>query len=215
MHWPSFARCYKTWCSMLEGSYMMKDNDAQVCEHMQRSLLLEQSGELSAAEREHLACHLRVCPACRAYRTDLAAMAELAAGAAAVRPAAPVMERVLQEAQTARPRGILSFDVPVYRYAALAAALLVIVTGALLLRGTTREDRIQTLSAMVAMIEEDTQAELGDGEEALRTLARQLLVMEGLDDDEWLTDSEALSVERLPTTSQWRSNPAFRGKICG
>jgi hypothetical protein len=167
------------------------------CERWQHQVLLAESGELSDDERPALETHLAGCPACRDFRAASSALAD------AVRPAlrhgepsAAAMAAISEEAASRAGRSrLLVFRPFVFQLAACAAAFALVVGGWLLLqpRPESGPDTIHQVGSLLTMVSDRhadgsgvPAATASDNDARLRTLARELLRMEGLAVDEVL-----------------------------
>jgi hypothetical protein len=186
------------------------------CEHAQRSLLLADSGELRAAGRRKLERHLAACASCREYRRLLHAAARRAPGPPpGSRDGEERVRRVLRAAGAAEAGRIVRFPSPLLRAAACAAGLALVVGGWLLVSGPKERDRVAEMHAVLAIVGEaeprlEADAE-HDGEERLRALAEQLLLMEGLHPDGVMAEEFA---EPTPRSLQSHSSGALPAGRC-
>lgn len=200
------------------------------CQDLERMLHLDQSGELPARRREMLAAHLAACAACRARRDEFVAVTRfLGAATAANGPSQAVIDRILLAARTDQPRRRMSvIHLAWFRVLAAAAMLILLLgfVGLTLLRpandripsaGANRMAEVSSLMGMLMEQDEDaveahTAAASGD----LNGFARQLLILEGLSEDnlEEPADEATRLEERQPTTLQWRSNPEGPSRTC-
>jgi len=171
-------------------------------EDIERKMLLAETGELPADETAGLERRLAGDDGLRGVRAELrrvqqAARAALAEGAvAAAGPSPAVMARIRHEAvqRAAAPAAVLLFARPLPRALAFAAGLSIIAAGWLLLfAGKAHVARIDAVYAVLELTADTTASGLSaattdgaasneqrEGEEKLRELANQLLLMEGL-----------------------------------
>jgi hypothetical protein len=164
------------------------------CEAMQRKILLEASGELSAREARALAGHVAACERCRAWRAEAGAAHSLMELAAVDRiPGPAVVARIVAAAEERKGARTLALPPRIAQALACAAALLVAAGVWLVLPHKGRSDRITELHALLATVadgkaeQSDPHAE-GSGEQDLQRLARQLLLMEGFGADEIIVE---------------------------
>lgn len=201
------------------------------CHEAEQDLLLEQSGELSAALKARLGLHLESCATCRARRDEWSRLTAMVQSTTTTcTPSAAVMERILAAAAdaSAKPRPIIR---PLWKSTLAAAAGLALLLGGVgLLHGLrptpggtsamAGESRLAEVSSLLAMIMEHEDP-LGDSSrktapDVTQECARQLLILEGLDVEAAEEPSaEATRLEeRQPTTLQWRNSPESPSGIC-
>lgn len=197
---------------------------ATECQARQNEILLAASGELSAGLTGRLAAHCRTCPACHAFATDLDRIV-VAARTLAVAGPSPAVLAAIHEAALARPRRI-AFPARVRVLVAVAATLAVAAGIALHRPAAGRHAAGAASAAHMAALAWvlDTQerngtaypqaaAERGNHEDdALGELARQLLDLQGFDED--LIDEEALFPELPSTDLQSRSTSGIPDRRC-
>ncbi len=199
------------------------------CRDIERELLLDGSGELSAARRAALERHFSACAACKDRRDEQDLWSRFVRSAPADQgPSNALVDRVMSGAATQRPARPL-IEYPVWRAALAVAAGLVILAGVATLL-TVRPAatapvpvgaaRLVEVSSFLGMLMEHNQ----DAAEAhaamiggdLQGFAHQLLILEGLDAD--VAEEPAEDVIRLeglqPTTLQWRSTPGLPSETC-
>lgn len=195
----------------------MKSGTETTCEAVRRDMLLARSGELDANGQARLRAHLAACAACRQYGGDVERILELSAAAVPSGPSEQVLRTLRAAArQEAAARTPIPFRKPVYRLAALAALWAIVIGSILIFFDRNAEtDRIRNLSAMAGLLAtEEIAADAQPVGEDLRALAKQLLALEGLDDEDVFTDAEALFEAHPPTTSQSHSSRASRAERC-
>ena len=206
-------------------------------EDLKTQILLAESGELSAADRDTLERRLASDSEARAYRDDLRRLGDAAreaVEAAASVPSPAVLARIREAAERrrARPRLLLFLQPPAVQALAYAALLAIVAGGWFVLAPEPpRGERIAQISAILAVtatgdeidaslpaVEGGVEAAGGMAAETeLRKLAYQLLHMEGLAPEE-RTDSEPWEewlmegAEPAPTTLRPRSIPELRAK---
>ena len=194
--------------------------------------MLSDSGELTEPELKKLEQHLARCDQCREYRDALhqvvsAARASLLEG----EPGAAVVERISAAARERIAARRIVFERPARQVVAYAAALALLVVGWLMLSSDDRSGRINEINVILEMTSEDDASERehgtgqadsdyplpsrerAAGEHGLRMLADELLLMEGLADDD-LTDVEVLREEPRPTALRLRSTVGLQPKKC-
>jgi uncharacterized protein (UPF0332 family) len=112
---------------------------------------------------------------------------------------------------------LLRFPVYALRLTAYAAIFMLISGAVLMTNINSRSEagRISALSTMVSMVSDiDEDHAAVEDEKNLEAIARQLLKMEGFDDEGMFDDEAMLSLfeEPDPTTTQWRNTPAPQAK---
>jgi len=180
-------------------------------------MLLADAGGLTGRAAAALEKHLQACGACRDHRAALGRLAALAAAnLPAGEPGAGAREAVRRAARAAAnaPARVTAFP-RALRPALAYAALLALVAGGwfMLARERAPADRTAQLGTLLSMLESveyrEAEAPSVDGaDEQLRALARRLLAVEGLADDEtadWETPTA--DAELPPTTIRSRSIP--------
>ncbi|MBA4386837.1 MAG: hypothetical protein C0404_02580 [Verrucomicrobia bacterium] len=161
------------------------------CKETEPLILLAESGELPAADREALEAHLKTCAQCAEYRLYVAGLTGLAKKALpAGEPSDLLVGRIMAEARSHAAPRVTSFRRPVLQILAYAAALAVAAGVWLMFKpaenGNGRAKRIDHARAIVAMVTDQEvknglpAATAGDHDRALKALADQLLRMEGL-----------------------------------
>jgi hypothetical protein len=206
------------------------------CAQSSDMMLLAQAGELSPHEQAQLEAHVAECASCQAYRLDLGRLTHAARGAlAAEEPSAAVMARLRSAVRDQAPARGLSFLRPAAQALACAAALAVAAGGIFWLADHRRPaDALTDLHALVAMVSPEDAAVVGAPPEEprapargaaaraaaregqLRSLARQLLEMEGMAVEELTAEEETVTPSAVPapTALQGRSNGASRPERC-
>ena len=198
------------------------------CSAIERWLLLEQAGELSARRQVRLQAHLSGCAHCRGYQADLVRLDRLARPATLAGPAPAVMARIRQAAEEGTARRALPFDYGQRWILAWAAVLLVgLGVGFAGLLGQShrtsqlahRTARLVETSALLTLVmpqDEPTETSTGAAAESaddLRVLARQLLQLEGMAVEAADQDLNP-TAEPSPTTLRMRSNPEDQPLEC-
>ena len=182
------------------------------CSTIQKKCLLQQTGEVSAADRADVATHLGDCGDCRAWAAELDSLPQRVTALPAGQPGPGVVTRLVANAPRPQRRFI---GMPLWAPLAGAAALALIVAGSFSpLQAPTPPLRAQGLHTLAIMVAEDIGSTVDDlalaeseDEEALRALAQQLLMMEGLGEDEGFDlNLIAPASEPSPTTFRSRSS---------
>jgi anti-sigma factor RsiW len=178
------------------------------CTQAQRELLLAGSGELSREAQARLDGHVAACPACRALADEWQALARAAAEALpAVEPSPAVLGRIRDAAaERATPRTLAfpAWGIPV-RVLAAAAALFVAVGVLWFVSTENRAARARHMNTLLAALCEDNGVEAGEvvgARDEMRTLARQLLTLQGLT-EETIDDAGATTTDEEP----WATAP--------
>ena len=198
------------------------------CQNAERAILLAETGELSDRKLRKLDAHLAACAACARYRQSARGIvASARESGPAAEPSPIVMTRIRTvAAQRPVPRVVL-LRPPVLQVLAYAAALAVLAGGwfAFSPGPSPQGAPINDFRAIIHAAAETTPriVEARDdaaGELEIRTLARELLTMEGLVDEEVVEmeapDVEPTSDEELsPTVLRWRSSPVSPLSVCG
>jgi hypothetical protein len=192
------------------------------CTTIERWILLERTGELSAGRRQRLAAHVAACAHCRAWREAAAAIEDAAREALTHgEPSQRVLVNIRREARVraAAPHHAIRLTPwlrPAYGLATVAALCLVLVGGWWLRpdpNGFGGEEQLSTILLMLTRETDDTLAEAAadlpaDAEQtaSLDTLAQELLVLQGLDAD--YTETELSTPGEAPqaTDPLTRSN---------
>lgn len=186
------------------------------CEKAQHYLPLLDCGELTGRRRLRVEEHLSHCSQCTAYREDYRQLLAAAGNSVAEDgPAPAVMTRIRAHAREAVQSRPIIFRRPLVQVSAAAALLLVVLgTWSLLPSQRTRADRIGDVHAILAIAAdgEDLIAEQGDGDsdEMLRGLAKQLLRMEGLVEDDTSETEFWEPQATIPQSHSTRGHPSRR-----
>lgn len=189
------------------------------CSESQRAMLLDTTGELPERARSRLKRHMAGCPCCRRYAEEVGRVTEVAELLVRPREPRPCVMAAIRDAAEARVSakgaGVGVFPFP--RTLAYAAAAMLVVGLWLGLSGNPRWQRISEVSTMVAMVSETQEvsvlerSDVSGREEALRSLAKQLLHMQGFAVED-LNEAEAWEPD--PTAHRWHSNPALWVRVC-
>ncbi len=201
------------------------------CELAQQHILRLQTDELSSSEAKALALHLAACPDCVAYQEQAGVLLTTARESLpSGDPSPATMNTILDAARNQlQPaplhkqdrRGLVIFLRPALPWLAYAALFLILVSGGYLYMTPTQPvpptpTGISTMGAIVATLTEEedgtsSSANTVDATDEQRTLARQLLRLEGFHVEESTVDEEALffddtidgsqSLFRRPTTT--------------
>ncbi len=187
------------------------------CDEMRQLILLEDSGELTREKAGELGRHLAECSECDAYRNDVGLLMQ--EGRSALPDAAPSAEAVSSILeQAARPQNVVRFP-NLWRYAAAAAAVLVLLAGTYTALYNPADNPADTegygvddLQIMVAFasdgsVEAPEQEGSADNEQQLKSLANTLLRLQGFTIEEE-AEPEDITDLFLPTALQSRSTPA-------
>ena len=188
------------------------------CEHIQRYMLLAQTGELTERESRDAEAHASSCADCRAYRAELDQVVLLARRSLpAGEPSAATMRSI--RAAAAGRRKVWTLTQPALSVLAYAAVL-VLALGAWFVfprpqnasagRLSERQARISGVSAILSLAEQEAvrsgEPSRVSDEEALRALAKQLLLMEGLGAEESIDESALSPDAEHPATDLRSSN---------
>lgn len=189
------------------------------CDKMRQLILLEDSGELTREQATELGQHLAQCGECDSYRNDIEKI--MSQSRTALPSAAPSAEAVSNILAQARPEQHKLIAFPrVWRYAAAAAAVLVLFAGTYMAlytnNGGTTEAQgygVDDVNIMVAFASDgsveapDSESEV-NSDEQLKSLADTLLKLQGFTLEEE-TESEDLTDLFLPKALQSHSRSAF------
>ena len=182
-------------------------------DEIQKMILLDQSGELSEARKRELKNILSLNPDASAYRNVLLNVVDQARDSLDADGPSPEVIKAIAEAGEARvaPQHTLFFPRIAIHALSYAAVLAVMIGGWFLFAIDDRGKRILEMqSLMVAVnIEELSQEDSVSGHEDerdLKSLARQLLIMEGLSFDEDAEDytDEFITIDAVPSPTVLR-----------
>ena len=207
------------------------------CQDTERAILLAETGELSDRKQRTLDDHLSTCPACASYRQNARRLMDSAKESLPAGEPSPVVMARIRAAAAARPAaGFSLFRQPALRALAYAAALAVLAGGWLLWSSAPQKTEAPVASGsrgalpglrdLVALALETTPpsaaeaAEKSPGEHELRALAKELLILEGLAEDEGaeMAGEETTPTsdgELSPTVLRLRSTAACLPSVCG
>lgn len=188
------------------------------CQKIEKLMLLEQSGELAGDEQRAIEEHVATCSSCQRYREELPVLLNLATSSQVSDGPAPSVIEAIEREAARRASRVIAFPRPALQLLAYAAAAAFLVGGWMLLNRNAgsvddgvrivREDHQPSgdpavamgtaadLSALVAMLTDDTESEsleaietAQDRERVIEVLANQLLRLQGIEpDDELLGD---------------------------
>lgn len=157
-------------------------------------MLLADSGELSARQTAALEKHLVTCESCREYARQVTQMlGDMSRLNPASEPAEAVLANIRRAAAEEDNKGQARLFVPVLRFAACAAALLLLLAGLHIFRVSENGEkadqlRIAQLGSLVEILSDEEASTFAedDGAEStgLDALAERLLRFQGLDMDE-------------------------------
>jgi hypothetical protein len=198
------------------------------CQNAERAILLAETGELSDRKLRELDGHLATCAACAQYRRSARGIvASARESRPAAEPSPTVMTRIRAAAAQRPVSRFVLFRQPVVQVLAYAAALAVLAGGWFVFfpGSSPKAAPLNVFSTIMHATAETTPAAVdarGNAARELevRTLARELLTMEGLVDEEVVEmeapDAEATSDEELsPTVLRGRSSPVSAPSVCG
>ncbi len=190
-------------------------------EDVERLLLLEDSGEISEAERRVLQAALEAGTDIAALRARQEALVAEARGALAVERPHPSTRVRIREAAEARAagRGFGVLAPRTIRGLAFATVCVLLFFGMSVLSKDSRSGRILEINGLMVAAGSDEDATIdADVDLDLQTLGRQLLEMQGLamDESELFEDAPPSSDGGLPpTASQENRNFASLPRIYG
>ena len=190
------------------------------CDRARDHILLTESGEIGRRAGARLARHLSGCSACRAFFGEYGRFTRAAAGfLQADGPGAAATGNVRSEIRRLARRPPVMFPEPA-RLLALAAGLLVAAAAAWLLVAAERSiARVRTVHAAVELLSEGAVATAGEPAahaEALRALAMDMLVLEGLSAEPY-AEADLFSQPEEPTATDplSRSMSGYPEGTCG
>lgn len=186
------------------------------CDKYKNLILLKSSGELAAKSAAKLESHLSECKDCRDF-SEMLKMPSYTEFCSQedVKLHPSVMVNIRQAAEENLQRHRLLLRLPAYALRLTAcAAIFMMIAGSALVSNINRRgtaERVSTLGTMVSLVSEANE----DGstvaaEDDLEAIARQLLKVEGFDDEGMFDDEAILSLfeEPPPTTTQYHKTPA-------
>ncbi len=201
------------------------------CEDAQRLSLLAGTDELSDREHDLLAEHLSICDECRTYQAETANLLSAVRDALpAPEPKAATLKKIHDAAERTPERRVIRIHH--YRRAlAYAATFMILLAGGYLyFNGSAenggdpvanREAEISAIADMMMVSAEDELAfdyDTGDsdgGEAGMRSLARQLLRLQGFEAEDAAVAEELILLEEpQPTDLRSHSTPEIRSGIC-
>ena len=175
------------------------------CESAQQAILLRDTGELAAGQKLELRDHLAMCHDCRQYDMDTRRIADLSQQAfVSAGPSKKTIERILAAGKRKTSPGTVFMSFTTTQWLAAAAGLMVIfaITGLLVVAHDRRDVaahglRMTQMSTIMTMMScEDfplaDSTTLDSAKPDVRALARQILQVEGLMEEELADDEETI-----------------------
>ena len=196
----------------------MKNN--RICGDMEERILLADSGELPDGELQCLEQHLEACPHCAEYRRAARQIADSARqGLSANGPSPDALARIrLAAEQRATLPALILYRGTIVRTLAWAACAAVVLGIWFARPSSARDTRVDEVYAILDMVAEEDSLDVADREaeenRSLHSLARELLVLEGLAEDEEELDLFMEEEELLPTVLQYRSTDGCPPQRC-
>lgn len=195
--------------------------ESTICQRHRNQFMLTASGELTLQQTVESRNHLQNCPDCRRWSEDYAALtAPMLQLIAVPTPPSRVIENILARAQPPSRRMVI---LTMLLRPALAAAAAILVVAGIWFGTTTARDtalarqgqRAQELHALATLLS-DQGDEIADstsnvhGDDSIRALAHQLLILQGIEsketaEDDGLTPNAGL----YPTTPRGHNIPSF------
>ena len=184
-------------------------------DEIQKMILLDQSGELSEMRKRELEDVLSSNPDARAYRDVLLRVVDQARDSQDTDGPPPEVIKAITKAGAAHvaPRHTLFFPRITIHALSSAAILAVVIGGWILFASDARGKRILEIQGLMmasSNIEEPSQENSvsdPEDERELKSLARQLLIMEGLYFDEDYLD-ESITIDAAPSPTVLREHNA-------
>lgn len=206
------------------------------CKTYKNQILLEASGELNAKETDALQNHIKSCSECRNFAATMNIVTQSYCSIESdIAPHPSVMVNISQAAEkNLKKHELLWFPTHIVRLTAYAATLM-FVAGAMYLTITPPSQpypseiysesneaaRISELSAMVALVSDQTEADSEEGyiteeSDSLEEFAQQLLEMQGFAVDDMFDDEAMLNLFAVPdpTTTQYHNTRGLPAKKC-
>jgi len=192
-----------------------------ICRQHRDLFMRSVTHELSPAQAMELQDHLRECQSCRTWVDDYSTITNAMAGHLAYATPPPrVVTRIIEHAQPPHPHGMV---LAWLLRPAIAAAAVVLITGiwignntvhnAAIARQGQRAQQIHALAALLSDQEDGTTRGtiIETGEDSLRALAHQLLVLQGVENMEIADTDDAITptAGMYPTTPQDHNISAF------
>ena len=196
------------------------------CTHIEKLILLQDSGELSGRQRQDLNGHLAECAACRQSRADLHLLRQVLKEAPASLgfPAPEILKSTREAAARHALRTPRSLSIPWRGILAAAASLAICLTSLKFIATPSVAPSLADHSAateivpLVAMVmgNESSQENYSD-ESDMTILADQLLILQGMkvDSRNDLMDDFTSLEDNQPTTLQWNNNSEPHPEKCG
>ncbi|MEI6516208.1 MAG: hypothetical protein WCO77_09525 [bacterium] len=127
------------------------------CNEIQNLILLEDSGEITAGQRQPLAGHLEACADCRALKTELASLRQTlgTADLSRITPSRKVLETIQTAARKPHPRFHWHLAQPWKVALATAASLTLCLTGVQVMNSRQATSNIEALAEQLVILQEE------------------------------------------------------------
>ncbi len=127
------------------------------CNEIQNLVLLEDSGEITAGQRQTLARHLEACADCRALQSRLALLRQTlgTADLSRITPSAKVLETIRDAARKPRPRFHWHLAQPWKVALATAASLTLCLTGVQVVNSRQATSDMEALAEQLVILQEE------------------------------------------------------------
>ena len=201
------------------------------CPDFEKLALLQDSGELAESQRQALAEHLTLCPACRELRNQMVILRQTVKRESSRLPEGPsatVLETIHQAAVRHHRRNRWALTTPWRGIWAAAASLALCLLGVKLLLGHPQAKSgaitvghhpgaIEIVPLVAILMDKETVPPQIPGDTDLGVVANQLLILQGMNGDSQDEVAEEISLfeDNLPTTLQWHNSSGFRPEKCG